>query len=119
MSRKERPSAMKAVTSAANGLRGGRPKYDERTREQINEVRIRGARSLPAVIDNLVLIATTGYSRYVSRDGKESFQRVEPETMIYAARFIGDRCGLPVRNETEVSTGEDMGPVVIRFFGPE
>jgi hypothetical protein len=119
LGKKERPSAKKAAACAATARAIGRPKYDEETREMVNNARIRGARALPVVVDDIVLVATTGYTRYVNKDGRESFERVEPDTKLHAARFLGDRCGLPVRNETEVSTDADFGPVVMRFFGPE
>jgi hypothetical protein len=92
----------------------GNPRYDADVRELISTARSRGARSLPDVIDDVVRIATTGYSRYVDPlSGLASFTEVEPETRLYAARFLGDRCGLPPRAETEVSVAESLPLTVI------
>jgi len=96
---------------------GSRPQVlrqlDDEVKLIVNAARKRGALALPEVIDDLVRMARTGFSRYVGQDGLEMFERVTPETRIFAARFIGDRCGMPPRAETEVSAAEGMPLTVI------
>jgi hypothetical protein len=97
---------------------GGNPGYDADVRELIKAARNRGARALPDVVDDVIRIATTGYTRYTEQNGEYRFVRVEPETRLYAARYLGDRCGLSPRVETEVSAAEGM-PLTLIVMGED
>ena len=103
----------RAASSANGSLPRPLKALDDETKRIVNEARKRGALAMPDVIDDLVRMARTGFSRYVGQDGLEMFERVTPETRIFAARFIGDRCGMPPRAETEVSAAEGMPLTVI------
>ena len=117
-SKDKNPSARKRAANLRNAqcIGVGQPHYDADVRKLIDGARSRGARALPEVVDEVVRVATTGFSRYTEQDGKHKFVRVEPETRLYAARYLGDRCGLPPRAETEVSAAEGM-PLTLIVIG--
>jgi hypothetical protein len=99
--------------------RSGPNQYDEATKKRINDARSRGAWALPDVIDDIVRVARLGYTRYEDPlTGAFEFVRVEPETRLYAARYIGDRCGLPPRAETEIGAAEGM-PLTLIVMGED
>lgn len=110
----KRRAAQSRNGSAVRGTR-----YDEDAKACIGDARSRGAKALPLVIDDVIRVATLGYSRFVDpHTGEEMFERVEPETKLHAARFIGDRCGFPPRAETEISSAEAM-PLTVIVMGTE
>jgi hypothetical protein len=111
-------SAGKRKAQSANGSRVRGTRYDEDTKRLIGEARSRGARVLPDVIDDIVRVATTGYTRYTETNGEFRLVRVEPETRLYAARFLGDRCGLPPKAETELSTADAL-PLTVIVMGED
>mgnify|MGYP001270229623 CR=1 FL=1 len=92
--------------------------HDEATKKMLGDARKRGAHALPEVIEDVVRMAVTGYSRYIRPDGAEEYVRLEPETRLYAARFLGDRCGLPPKAETEISAAEGL-PLTLIVMGSE
>lgn len=108
--------------SAAQSARARNPRgrhFDPEALDLIGDARSRGAKALPQVIDVMVRMATTGYVTYRPVDAEPFTITVSPETIILASRFVADRCGMPVRQETELSGAVEGLPLTIIVTGDE